>query len=83
LRWLNKSIKDQYHIYSRVIQSYANIYFTKPDKVFTKITRFPKKIKNVIGELDTINIKKIMNDLIKAKIKINEVYAYKRQNENK
>jgi hypothetical protein len=77
LKWLNKSIKDQYFIYRRIRCAYPNIYFTKPDTIFLKTVRFPKKIENVVGDLNMINIKSMMDGLIKEKIKIHEAYSYK------
>ena len=77
LKWINKSIKEQYHIYSKIRCAYVNIYFTRPDKAFIKIARFPKKIGLVVPDLNVIEIRSIMDELIKTKTKIHNAYEYK------
>ena len=67
LEWLNKNIKEQYFLYRKVRHAYTNIYFTKPDKVFTEIVRFPKKIRLVISNINTEEIKKKNDQTNKSK----------------
>lgn len=76
LQWLRRSIKEQYRIYNSIRCAYVNIYFTRPDKVFIKIARFPKKIGLVIPDLNVIKIRNIMDELIKTKIAIHKAYEH-------
>lgn len=84
LRWLNRTIKEQYYIYRKLKCASVSIYFTKPDTAFLKTARFPKKIENVIGDINIISIKNIMDELIKKKMKIHKSYmSIGGTNENK
>lgn len=70
LRQVSGKIKKQYRIYNDLKCTHANIYFTSPDKVFFKVVRFPSIIKDMMRNLDIINIRKIMDELIRTKKKI-------------
>lgn len=72
LQWTSKEIKEQYRIYNKLKCIYANIYFAKPDKVFLKTVRFSNTIENVMEDLGIINIRKIMDKLIKTKKEIHQ-----------